>query len=970
MLLLSLLMACPGPEPKDTSPDTDTTGETGDDTGTPVPVQDEDGDGYTPTDGDCDDEDADVRPGRLEDCNGIDDNCDGTVDEGQADTDGDGTPDCSDVEDCDGADNDGDGSVDEDSPDVDLDGTADCVDVEDCDGVDNDGDGEADEGFDGDGDGFPSCDDCDDGAASVYPGANDPEDGLDNDCDGLADDGLWGPGDLAIVEVMANPQDVRDPDGEWVEILNTSTRSFSLDGIVLRTTSGSVAIEGSPVLAPGERVVVGSADQVWIDVVYAGLTLANESDTLAVLADGTELDSLAWDNGATMPDVAGASISLDPWYLDAVANDLADRWCASTLAFDGPVGDYGSPGMDNEPCVTIDHDYDGLPVDAGDCDDTDPAVAPGLPDAWYDGVDTDCDGWSDFDADLDGFDSGDFGGGDCDDADATVSPAADEACDASNTDEDCDGLADDDDTDADGKSTFYADGDGDGYGDPDASAEYCDAPADYLADDTDCDDSSDAVSPGAAEVCGNGVDDNCDDAANGCGPSGDQSIADADGVVLGVDASDNAGRALTGIGDIDGDGMDDLLVGAWGGDAGGTNSGEAYVLYGPVTDYTALSEATETLLGEDPSDYAGYAVQGIGDATGDGTPDFLVGAYGDDVGGSEAGAVYLVSGGLSGSLDLADATAKITGEDASDDLGQALASVGDVTGDGIADYVAGAINDDDGGSNAGAAYLVAGDTVGDVDAGLAEGKIYGEDRDDAAGVALAGGSDLDGDGIEDLLVAARGDDTSGFECGAVYLLYMPVSGSLDLASADAKVYGVRASDGLYRAAMVGDVDGDGGEDFAVGATSARGSAGQTGVAYVFTSLPAGSVAASTADTTLEGVTASDSAGAGLAGAGDLDADGTDDLLVGASALDDGADRDVGALYLLFGSLATGTSALDDVADATYTGEDGSDALGTYLTAAGDLDGDGFADFAAGIPASDDAGTDAGAVHVILGGEGW
>ena len=128
-LLLAVLLASGCPKPDDTS----------------ALAVDADGDGYTEQDGDCDDEAVGVYPGAWESCNGVDDDCDGLVDEELPDADGDGTCDALDEEECDGQDNDGDGLTDEDFGDSDDDGVADCIDEETCDGQDNDGDGLVDE---------------------------------------------------------------------------------------------------------------------------------------------------------------------------------------------------------------------------------------------------------------------------------------------------------------------------------------------------------------------------------------------------------------------------------------------------------------------------------------------------------------------------------------------------------------------------------------------------------------------------------------------------------------------------------------------------------------------------------------------------------------------------------------------------------------------------------------------------------
>jgi hypothetical protein len=374
-----------------------------------LPPNDGDGDGVTAADGDCADDNSEIYPGRGEDCDGIDNNCNGGIDEGLPDTDGDGTADCTDVEECDGLDNDGDGYVDEKFEDADGDGVADCVGTEACDGVDNDGDGEIDEGYDADGDGATQCGsstedaDCDDTDASRSPSASETAgDLVDNDCDGLVDEGSWAAGDLALTEIMNNPAMVSDPDGEWFEVYNASGRTLILNGLYLMST-----VDGEEVqvldddliyLEPGDFFVFGSNDDpttngdVEVGYRYEGLLLSNESDEITLVADGIVLDSLEWDDGATMPDPDGASMGTDYGVYDSTLNNDTSIWCAATIGWsDNPAGDKGSPGTDNEYCSTYDHDGDGFTPAEGDCDDDD---ATTYPDAWEgtDPIDNDCDG--------------------------------------------------------------------------------------------------------------------------------------------------------------------------------------------------------------------------------------------------------------------------------------------------------------------------------------------------------------------------------------------------------------------------------------------------------------------------------------------------------------------------------------------------------------------------------------------------
>ena len=180
-------------------------------------------------------------------------------------------------------------------------------------------------------------------------------------------------------------------------------------------------------------------------------------------------------------------------------------------------------------------------------------------------------------------------------------------------------------------------------------------------------------------------------------------LSTADAILLGEVGDDGAGISVSTAGDIDGDGHDDILVGAYAHDAGGTNAGAAYLLYGPVYGSLDLSAADAKYIGEAPSDYAGYTVSAGGDLDGDGLDDLVVGAKREGSGGYHAGAAYLIYSAVPGDVDLSLSDSKLIGEEASDAAGYAIAQAGDVNGDGYDDLLVGAL-----GNGNGAAYLMLG----------------------------------------------------------------------------------------------------------------------------------------------------------------------------------------------------------------------------------------------------------------------
>jgi Divergent InlB B-repeat domain/FG-GAP repeat len=198
--------------------------------------------------------------------------------------------------------------------------------------------------------------------------------------------------------------------------------------------------------------------------------------------------------------------------------------------------------------------------------------------------------------------------------------------------------------------------------------------------------------------------------------SPDTDLSNADASFLGEHASDGSGVSVASAGDVNGDGCDDFLIGAWANEEGEYNAGQTYLISGrAAADWDMdfdLSNVDASFWGEDYDDRSGWSVASAGDVNGDGYDDFLIGAYGDDDGGSGAGQTYLILGRAAADwemdFDLSNADASFWGEDADDRSGWSVASAGDVNGDGHADFLIGAPVDEEGGSSAGQTYLLLG----------------------------------------------------------------------------------------------------------------------------------------------------------------------------------------------------------------------------------------------------------------------
>ncbi len=267
-----------------------------------------------------------------------------------------------------------------------------------------------------------------------------------------------------------------------------------------------------------------------------------------------------------------------------------------------------------------------------------------------------------------------------------------------------------------------------------------------------------------------------------------QKLSDTQGGFAGIlDNADWFGRSVASLGDLDGDGVGDLAVGASGNDDEGANRGAVWVLFlntdGTVNSHQKISDTQGGFAGTlDDADAFGASVTALGDLDGDGVGDLGVGAHNDDDGGPNRGAVWVIflntDGTVKSHQKISATEGSFTGKLGNYDyFGSSATALGDLDGDGVGDLAVGAFQDDDGGQNRGAVWVLFLNADGTVKSNQkissTEGGFTGTlDDGDAFGFSAASLGDLDGDSVGDLAVGAMNDDDGGTNHGAVWVLFL------------------------------------------------------------------------------------------------------------------------------------------------------------------------------------------------------
>ena len=443
------------------------------------------------------------------------------------------------------------------------------------------------------------------------------------------------------------------------------------------------------------------------------------------------------------------------------------------------------------------------------------------------------------------------------------------------------------------------------------------------------------------------------------------------------------GRSLASLGDLDGDGVVDLVAGASGDDDGGVNAGAVYIILLSDDRVVKSAQKISNVYGAFPyilarGDNFGSSSSSHGDLDGDGVADLVIGAPGDDDKDPDAGAVYILFLTTAG---LVKSAQKITGHESmvamSCSSPEATLAPTALVVALVASWAFG---------TSPFLYPVLAMSSGAHGADIFTNQPLAAGRrsmatfaliNDAFGTSSASLGDLDGDGVADIIVGADGVDDGGGETGAVYVLFLTSDGLVKSGEQISNSYGglswyytLDTSDGFGSSlASMGDLDGDGSADVAVGARGDDDGGTDTGAVFMLFLTSDGLVKSAQKISNSFGsfpgtLNLNDQFGFSCASA-DLNLDGTRDLVVGATK-DDGDAGSAHSMIMDTDGLVLNTEKTRDSYARFWTTLKSTDLFGSSLTSLGDLDGDGVPEVAVGAPGDDDGEAGAGAVYIFSG----
>jgi uncharacterized repeat protein (TIGR01451 family) len=395
------------------------------------------------------------------------------------------------------------------------------------------------------------------------------------------------------------------------------------------------------------------------------------------------------------------------------------------------------------------------------------------------------------------------------------------------------------------------------------------------------------------------------------------------------------GSCVATAGDINGDGFSDIVVGARGYSNGELSEGRAYVYHGSASGLSSIPAWTRE--GNQVDACFGCSVAAAGDVNGDGYCDVVVGAQNYDNGEIDEGMAYVYHGSASGLSPTAAWTAE--SNQSGGMFGDSVATAGDVNGDGYADVIVGARGYSNGELSEGRAYVYHGSASGLLSTGTWTAESHSVDAGFGWSVSTAG--DVNGDGFSDVIIGASTCSNGEVGEGRAYVYHGSTSG---LSFVPTWIVESNQADAMAGSsvATAGDVNGDGYCDVVVGATYYTNDDIMEGQVFVY--LGSASGLSSTESWTAESNQTLSLFGASVATAGDVNADGFSDVIVGAPTYDNGEDNE-GRAFAFLGS-GGGLSAAE-----AWTAEGNRDhaALGESVATAGDVNGDGFSDVIVGAP---------------------